>query len=136
MHTRLDWTGLLKLKQQQSTHPNIQVPGVARAVAINGTCVLVKVLASQPAWWGEQLVVKLVIGRGGGGGTGSGEASWGTSGPVRITGRELMSMATPRKTGRMQSLKRIDPESHAFAWRRGSDGAELVIMVTVLYNYK
>ena len=26
----------------------------------------------------------------------------------------------------MQSLKRIDPESHAFAWRRGSDGAELV----------
>ena len=26
-----------------------------------------------------------------------GEASWGTSGPVRITGRELMSMATPRK---------------------------------------
>ena len=31
------------------------MPGVARAVAINGTCVLVKVLASQPAWWGEQL---------------------------------------------------------------------------------
>jgi len=31
------------------------VPGVARAVAINGTCVLVIVLASQPAWWGEQL---------------------------------------------------------------------------------
>jgi hypothetical protein len=38
------------------------VPGVARAVAINGTCVLVKVLASQPAWWGEQLVVKLIHG--------------------------------------------------------------------------
>jgi len=35
--------------------------------------------------------VKLITGRGGGGGTGSGEASWGTSGPVRITGRELMS---------------------------------------------
>ena len=73
------------------------MPGVARAVAINGTCVLVKVLASQPAWWGEQLVVKLITGRGGGGGTGSVEASWGTSGPVRITGRELMSIATPRK---------------------------------------
>jgi len=41
---------------------------VARAVAINGTCVLVKVLASQPAWRGEQLVVKLITGRGGGGG--------------------------------------------------------------------
>ena len=27
------------------------MPGVARGVAINGTCVLVKVLASQPAWW-------------------------------------------------------------------------------------
>ena len=26
--------------------------------------------ASQPAWWGEQLVVKLITGRGGGGGTG------------------------------------------------------------------
>ena len=26
----------------------------------------------------------------------------------------------------MQSLKRINPESHALAWRRGSDGAELV----------
>ena len=65
------------------------MPGVARAVAINGTCVLVKVLASQPAWWGERkLVVQLTTGRGGGGGTGSGEASWGTSGPVRITGRE------------------------------------------------
>ena len=38
------------------------MPGVARAVAINGTCVLVKVLASQPAWWGEQLVVKLITG--------------------------------------------------------------------------
>ena len=50
------------------------MPGVARAVAINGICVLVKVLASQPAWWGEQLVVKLITGRGGGGGTGSGEA--------------------------------------------------------------
>ena len=25
----------------------------------------------------------------------------------------------------MQSLKRIDPESHALALRRGSDGAEL-----------
>ena len=61
------------------------MPGVARAVAINGTCVLVKVLASQPAWWGEQLVVKLITGRGGRGGTGSGEASGGTSGPVRIT---------------------------------------------------
>ena len=46
---------------------------------------------------GEQLVVKLITGRGGGGGTGSEEASWGTSGPVCITGRELMSMATPRK---------------------------------------
>ena len=32
----------------------------------------------------------------------------------------------PSKGGRMQSLKSIDPESHAFAWRRGSDGAELV----------
>jgi len=39
------------------------VPGVARAVAINGTCVLVKVLASQPAWRSEQLVVKLITGR-------------------------------------------------------------------------
>ena len=26
----------------------------------------------------------------------------------------------------MQSLKRIDPKSHALALRRGSDGAELV----------
>ena len=41
---------------------------MARAVAINGTCVLVIVLASQPAWWGEQMVVKLITGRGGGGG--------------------------------------------------------------------
>jgi len=31
------------------------------------------VLASQPAWRGEQLVVKLITGRGGGGGTDSGE---------------------------------------------------------------
>ena len=59
---------------------------------------LVKVFSSQLVWWGERkLVVKLITGRGGGGGTGSDEASWGTSGPVRITGRELMSMATPRK---------------------------------------
>jgi hypothetical protein len=75
----------------------VQVPGVARAVVINGTCVLVNVFISGSAWWGEgKLVVKLIIRRGGGGG-GSGEASWGTSGPVRITGRELVSMATPRK---------------------------------------
>ena len=54
--------------------------------------------SSQPAWWDERkLVVKLITGRGGGGGAGSDEASWGTSGPVRITGRELISMATPRK---------------------------------------
>jgi hypothetical protein len=26
----------------------------------------------------------------------------------------------------MQSLKHVDPESHALAWRRGSDVAELV----------
>ena len=61
------------------------MPGVAHAVAIKGTCVLVKVLASQPAWRSEQLVVKLITGRGGGGGTGSGEASWGTSGPDMVT---------------------------------------------------
>ena len=68
------------------------MPGVARVVAINGTFVLVKVFASQPAWWGERkLVVKLITGRGGGGGTGGGEAS------MRITGRELMSMAAPLK---------------------------------------
>ena len=59
---------------------------------------LVKVFSSQLAWWGERkLVVKFITGRGGGGGTGSDEASWGTSGPARITGRELMSMAAPRK---------------------------------------
>ena len=39
------------------------MPGVARAVAINGTCMLVKVLSSQPAWWGERMsVVKLITG--------------------------------------------------------------------------
>ena len=38
--------GIGSRQQKQSTHPGIQVPGVARAVAINGTCVLVKVLAS------------------------------------------------------------------------------------------
>jgi len=42
------WTGLIE--QSQNTHPGIQVPGVARAVAITGTCVLVKVLSSQAAW--------------------------------------------------------------------------------------
>ena len=74
------------------------MPGVARAVAITCTCVLVKVFSLQAAWCGERkFVVKLITGRGGGGGTGSEEASWGTSGPVCITGRELMSMATPRK---------------------------------------
>ena len=74
------------------------MPGVARAVAIHDTCMLIKVFSSQPAWRGERkLVVKLITGRGGGGGNGSDEASWGTSGPVRITGRELMRMATPRK---------------------------------------
>ena len=41
------------------------------------------------------------------------------------TGRELISMATPRK-GRVQSLKRIGHVSYALALRRGSDGAELV----------
>ena len=45
------WTGLLE--QWQSTHPGIQMPMVARAVAINGTCMLVSVFTSQPAWWGE-----------------------------------------------------------------------------------
>ena len=57
---------------------------------------LVRAFCSQPAWWGERkFVVKLITGRGGGGGTSSDEAPWGISGPVRITGRELMSMATP-----------------------------------------
>ena len=71
-------------------------------------------------------MVKLNTGCGCGGGKGSGEGSWGTSGPVRITGRELMSMVTPRKVAACSSLKRTDPESHTLAWRRGSDGAELV----------
>ena len=46
-HRQSDWTGLIE--QKQNTHPGIQVPGVARAVAITGTCVLVKVLSSQAA---------------------------------------------------------------------------------------
>ena len=52
-----------------AANPGIQVPGVARAVAINGTRMLVKVFSSQPALWGERkLVMKLITGRGGGGG--------------------------------------------------------------------
>ena len=69
------------------------MPVVACAVAINGTCMLVSAFTSQPAWWGDyKLVVKLITGSGGGGSTGSCEASWGTSGPARITGREFMSI--------------------------------------------
>ena len=67
-------------------------------------------------------MMKLITGRGGGGGTGSEEASWGTSGPVRITGRGVDEHDSSSESGRVQSLKRIDPESHALALRRGSDG--------------
>ena len=72
------------------------------------------------------MVVKFITGRGGGGGTGSEEASWGTSGPVRITGRGVVEHDSSSESGHAQSLKRIYPESHALALRRGSDGAELV----------
>ena len=62
------WTGLDYLRSREHS-PGHSSAWVARAVAINGTCILVKVFPSQPAWWGERkLVVKLINGRGGGGG--------------------------------------------------------------------
>ena len=74
----------------------------------------------------HKLVVKLITSRGGGGSTGSCVASWGTSGPVRIIGRGFYEHGHLSESGLMQSLKRVDPESHALAWRRGNDGALLV----------
>jgi hypothetical protein len=60
------------LSSSRAPTPGIQVPVVARVVAISGTCMLVSACSSQPAWWGEhKLAVKLITGRGGGGGTGS-----------------------------------------------------------------
>ena len=70
-------------------------------------------------------MLKLITGRGGGGGTGSEEASWGTSGRAHHRAG-VDEHGHSSESGRVQPLKRIDPESHALALRRGSDGAELV----------
>ena len=143
------------------------MPGLARAVAINGTCVVVKVfyeliqfhMAQKPVLRGEVgcacVAREVSVERGGMGERGcemlttrvvrraqvGGEVNHrprGRGGHRKRRGLlgDLGACALHRtgvdehgyssESGRVQSLKRKDPESHALALRRGSDGAELV----------